>query len=90
MVRTEDAGMKRFKDEQILDWAAENGRLILTHDAKTFVAAAYERMGEGKDLSGVVLVPANLAIRTAIDELVILLICTLDDELHNRVIRLPL
>src|SRR5690349_16492792 len=90
IVRTEDLGIKRFRDEQILEWAAENERLILTHDAKTFVRAAYERLAAGMNFSGVVLVPASLSIGSAVDELIILIDCTSDEELHNRVIRLPL
>ena len=90
VIRTEDVGIKRFRDEQILVWASENGRIVLTHDAKTFVAAAYDRLALGETFFGVVLVPANMTIRTAIEELVILLSCTDDDELYNRVIRLPL
>lgn len=90
IVRTEDLGIKRFRDEQILEWAAENERLIVTHDARTFVKAAYERLAAGMNFNGVVLVPASLSIRNAIDDLVILIDCTADDELRNRVIRLPL
>jgi predicted nuclease of predicted toxin-antitoxin system len=90
VLRTEDVGIKRFQDEQILAWAADEDRLILTHDAKTFVHAAYERLAKGVHFSGVVLVPANLSIGAAIDEITILLLCTSDDELRDRVVRLPL
>lgn len=90
IVRTEDLGIKRFRDEQILEWAAENERLIVTHDAKTFVKEAYERLAAGSTFNGVVLVPASLTIGTAIEELVVLFLCTADDELNDRVIRLPL
>ncbi len=88
--RTEDLGIKRFRDEQILQWAAENERLILTHDAKTFVHAAYDRLAIGMSFNGVVLVPTSLAIGTAVEEIIILLHCTSDDEVLDRVIRLPL
>lgn len=90
IVRTEDLGFKRFRDEQILEWASANERLIVTHDARTFVNAAYERLAAGMNFNGVVLVPASLSIGSAIDELVILIDCTADEELHSRVIRLPL
>lgn len=90
VVRTEDVGIKRYQDEQILDWACENGRVVLTHDAKTFVNTAYDRLAAGKSFPGVILVPANLTIGDAIEELVTLLTCSEDNELNDRVIRLPL
>lgn len=90
IVRTEDLGIKRYRDEQILEWAEANQRLILTHDARTFVGIAYERLAAGGTFCGVVLVPASLMIRAAADDLTILIACTEDKELYNRVIRLPL
>lgn len=90
LVRTEDVGIKQSTDAQILSWAASEERLILTHDAKTFAAAAFERLSEGQMFYGVVLVPANLAVRFAIDDLEVLILCTNDDELYDRVIRLPI
>ena|SRR5438552_4238936 len=90
VVRTEDIGLKRFHDTNILQWAAAEGRLILTHDARTFVDFAYERMARGQDFCGVIVVPVSLSIRRSIEELRIVIECTADDELYNTVVRLPL
>ncbi len=88
VVRTEDMGLKRFHDRDILTWAANEGRLILTHDARTFIHFAYERMAEGKFFCGVVMIPDTMPRGRAIEELEILIQCTSDNELHNTVVRL--
>ena len=89
-VRTEDVGLKRFHDKTILEWAASEERLVLTHDARTFSRFAYEMMAKEADFFGLIVVPNSLAIRRAIEELMIVLLCTDDDELLNKVLRLPL
>lgn len=90
IVRTEDIGLKEFHDTNLLDWAFKESRLILTHDARTFIDFAYKRMSQGKEFCGVVVVPRSLSIRRSIDELMIVIECTGDDELYNQVMRLPL
>jgi predicted nuclease of predicted toxin-antitoxin system len=90
VVRTEDVGLKRFHDKDIIEWAAEENRLILTHDARTFIDFAYKQMTRGKNFCGVVVVPRSLSIRRSIEELMTVILCTDDDELYNTVVRLPL
>ena len=90
LVRTEDIGLKGFADPDILAWAAEEDRLILTHDAKTFSRFAFKRMAQGKKFSGLILVPHNLSTRRAIEELMIVILCSTEDELQNAFMRLPM
>ncbi len=77
-------------DPQVLDWAAANNRVIVTHDVNTMTGHAYERLEAGQFLPGVVIVPKELAIGSAIEELAILLACSQPEEFPNRVIYLPL
>jgi predicted nuclease of predicted toxin-antitoxin system len=77
-------------DPQVLDWAAANNRVIVTHDVNTMTEHAYERIQSGQPLPGVVIVPKELAIGSAIEELAILLACSQPEEFPNRVIHLPL
>jgi predicted nuclease of predicted toxin-antitoxin system len=43
-----EIGMGRATDPQLLTWAAQEGRIIVTHDRKTMPAHAADSMGEGK------------------------------------------
>lgn len=43
MVRVQDIGLSGKDDPTILEWAAQEGRVLLTHDVATITRYAYER-----------------------------------------------
>ncbi len=53
LVRVQDFGLYGAEDVAVLDWAAEEGRVLLTHDVRTITAYAYERVRAGLPMSGV-------------------------------------
>jgi predicted nuclease of predicted toxin-antitoxin system len=53
IVRVQDVGLSAVDDPEILEWAAEENRVLLTHDVETMTQFAYERVREGKEMSGV-------------------------------------
>lgn len=85
-----EVGMARAADPDILAWAAEDGRILLTHDLRTMTAYAHERLRNGQRLVGVVAVPQWMPIGAAVADLEIVLACTRPDELEGQVIHLPL
>jgi len=44
LVRVQDHGLYSADDPTILEWAASENRIILTHDAATFSDFVYERI----------------------------------------------
>lgn len=90
VVRTVDLGIGRYLDDKIMDWADRDGRVVVTHDLKTFEKYAYLRIEKSKGLSGVILVPDSLSIGVAIGQLVLVLECINDDEWKDLVLRLPI
>lgn len=90
IVRVQEVELRGEEDPVILEWAANEGRVLLTHDAATMTYFAYERVRAGKPMPGVIEVPDDLPIGTAIED--ILLIAEFSDkgELEGRVIYLPL
>lgn len=90
VVRTHDLGLEGFTDHKLLDWAAERDRVILTHDERTFHIFAYEKMTKGEKMSGVIVVPDQIPIGKAIDDLEIAIICKFDNEWENNITRLPI
>ena len=56
-------------DPALLAWAAEHQRVVVTHDVNTIPKYAYERIRTGKPVAGVIVVPEDLAIGIAIEEL---------------------
>ena len=77
-------------DPEVLDWAVVHNRVVITHDVNTMTKYAYARLEAGQPLSGLVIIPKELAIGNAIEELTMLLTCCNPEEFSNRVIHLPL
>ena len=90
IVRVQDVGLTRADDPTILAWAADAGRLLLTHDVATVTHEAYERTGAGLPMPGVVEVPWRLPVGRAIDEIRLLAECSDESEWEGQVIYLPL
>jgi hypothetical protein len=66
LVRVQDVGLTQTPDLDILEWAASQGRVLLSHDVSTVPPAAYRRVGEGKPTPGVFIVPDRMPIGQAI------------------------
>lgn len=89
VVRVRDVGLARAPDPRILEWAAGEGRVLLTHDRETMPGYAYERVRAGLRMPGVVEV-LEMAIGRAIEDLEVLVACSHEGELEGRVVFLPL
>ena len=76
-------------DPTVLDWAFTHNRVVLTHDVNTMTKHAYARLDAGQPLSGIVIIPKELSIGSAIEDLSVLLTCCHPEEFLNRVIHLP-
>jgi predicted nuclease of predicted toxin-antitoxin system len=46
IVRVQDVGLSATDDPIILEWAAKEDRVLLTHDAATMTKYAYERIDD--------------------------------------------
>jgi hypothetical protein len=90
IVRIQDAGLLSGDDPTILEWAAESGRVLLTHDVATMTRYAYDRVREGKPMPGVFEVGRQVPIGIAIEDIVLLAECSFDGEWEGQVRYLPL
>jgi predicted nuclease of predicted toxin-antitoxin system len=53
LVRVQDVGLSGADDPVVLEWAANAGRVLLTHDHKTVPKYTYERVKAGQPMPGV-------------------------------------
>jgi len=53
IVRVQDAELSGADDPTLLQWAADEGRIVLTHDVSTMTKYAYERVEAGQPMPGV-------------------------------------
>lgn len=90
IVRVQDHGPAGQSDDAVLQWAASEGRVLLTHDVSTVSIFAYERVRNGLPMPGVIEAPLKLPIGVVIEELLLLVLCSFPGELENRVVHLPL
>src|SRR5205809_560266 len=90
IVRVQDAGLASAHDPAILEWAAQSGRVLLTHDVATMTGYAYDRVREGKPMPGVFEVGRHVPVGVAIEEVVLLAECSNEGEWEGQVRYLPL
>ncbi len=86
----QDTGLKGAADLRLLAAAADQGRILVTHDVNTIPKHAYERVIGGFSMPGVIAVPDDLSIGQAISDLGLLVECCQPSELVNMVLWLPL
>jgi predicted nuclease of predicted toxin-antitoxin system len=89
-VLAQDVGLQGREDPQVLAWAAEEQRILITHDLKTIPRFAYERVSTHQAMPGVIAAPDTLPIGQAIEELTIIVECSAQSEWENPVVYLPL
>lgn len=89
IVRVQDAGLSGAGDPPVLEWASQEGRVLLTHDVSTITRYAYERIMEGKSMPGVFEVNCGLPISTAIEDILLLAECSLDGEWEGHLCNDP-
>lgn len=88
--RVQDVALSGADDPDVLAWAAESGRIVVTHDASTMTRYCYERVAAGKAMPGVFEVPQSLAVGRAIEDLLLLAECSREGEWEGQVRYLPL
>jgi predicted nuclease of predicted toxin-antitoxin system len=69
LVRVQDVVQGTADDPTILEWAATNNRIVLTHDRATMPDLGHGRIAAGQSMPGVFILNDRLAVRQAIDEL---------------------
>ena len=90
VVTAHEVGLSAAKDPELLRWAADEGRIVLTHDRRTMPEHAARRIAAGEKMPGVFVVPRRLPINKAIDDLEVMVTCSLDDEWEDTIRYLPL
>jgi predicted nuclease of predicted toxin-antitoxin system len=90
LVRAQDVGLAGKHDTEVLEWAAREARLVLTHDFATMLDFAYSRVERGLQMPGVIALSQDFPIGEAINELIVLIEYSLEDEWKNQVVFLPL
>ena len=90
IVRIQDTELSGADDPSVLEWAAREGRVLLTHDVATITHYAYERVRAGKSMPGVFEVVRGVSVGSAIADLLLIAELSLENEWEGQVRYLPL
>ncbi len=89
IIRVQDVGLSGKDDPTILDWAAQEGRILLTHDVSTITRYAYDRVRQGQTMPGVIEVSLDAPVGRVIEDILVLVECSQEGELEGQVQYLP-
>lgn len=90
IIRVQDVGLRGADDPAVLEWAAQEGRVVLTHDAATMAHFAFERVRANQPMPGVIEVADDLPIGAVIEDVLFLSEYSEQREWEGQVIYLPL
>ncbi len=90
IVRVQDVGLIEADDPTVLEGAAIQGRVVLTHDVATMTNFAYDRIQAGLAMPGLFEVSRRVSVGLAIEEILLIAECSLEGEWEGQVRFLPL
>jgi Domain of unknown function (DUF5615) len=90
IVRVQDAGLMGADDSEVLAWAAQEGRVLVTHDIATISRPAYDRVLAGQAMPGVFKVSRSVPIAQVVEDLLLLMEASEEGEWEGKVLYLPL
>ena len=88
-VRAQDVGLTRIDDEALLAWAAEQGRIVLTHDRQTMPKHAYDRVRSHQPMPGLIVVSDRMPVGEAIELLAMHIDCGMPKDFEYTVTYIP-
>lgn len=86
----QQASLHGASDPDVLAWAASEGRVLLTHDVQTVTRFAYERVERGEPMPGVIEIPSRATVTEILDDLVLVVTCSVAADCNDQVVYLPL
>ena len=90
IVRVQDIEVYGAPDADVLAWASQEERILLTHDVQTLVNHAYARVKEGLSMPGVIRVSTTISIGAILDDLEVMIAAGSAEDFENQVKHIPI
>jgi predicted nuclease of predicted toxin-antitoxin system len=90
VLTVQEALLRGIDDPALLAWAVEEGRILVTHDFRTMIGFAYDRIAIGEPMAGVFAIADDAPVGEVIEHLVLLIACSEPEEWANLVTFVPL
>jgi hypothetical protein len=88
--RLRELGLERSADDEVLDYAAANQLIVVSHDIRTMPGAARARLASGQFLSGLLLAQQRTPLAPIIEDLILIWAATEAEEWANQMNFLPI
>ena len=85
-----ETDLPQATDPAVLDWAADQGRVVITHDHRTMRPCAEDRLKTGLPMTGLILVRQTAALGQVIDDLVLVVEASTAEEWNGTIVFVPL
>lgn len=89
IVRVQDIGLSGTMDPEVLEWANENGLILLTHDGRTMPRHVRDRLKSGLHIPGVFIVDDLAPIALCINDVLLISQCSNEGEWLDQIHYLP-
>jgi hypothetical protein len=90
LIRVQNTHLFGAPDAEILEWATQNRRVLLTHDVSTMIHHASERFQRGQQIAGIIEIPQSAPIGLIIEDILLAAAVSAPEEFENRIVYLPL
>jgi len=90
IVRAREVGVADRLDTDVLQYAAEHGLIVISHDVNTMTAAAYARLAAQRPVVGLFLVHQRDPVGPIIDDLILIWSATEAHEWQSQACFLPI
>jgi hypothetical protein len=89
VITAHQVGLSNATDSDLLAWAAEQERIVVTHDRRTMPYHAAGRITRAKKIAGIIVVSRGLPVSQVINDLEIIVSCSDMVEWENVIEYLP-
>jgi hypothetical protein len=90
IVRIQDVGLSGADDPAVLEWAAREARILLTHDVTTMTRHASDRVRSGRPMPGLFAVNQRIPVADAIADVLLVAECSVEGEWAGQIVHFPL
>lgn len=90
LVDVREVGLESTPDPIVLEWAAVQGRVLVTQDEETMIDFAWDRVELSLHFPGLIVAPLRCPVALAIREIAELVARSDEEPLDDRVVHLPL
>jgi uncharacterized protein DUF5615 len=90
ILRVQDTEISEADDPTVLEWAARQGRVLITHDVNTIPRFVYERIRARQPMPGVFEVSDSMPVGQAIEDLLLLAEGSEEGEWEGQILYIPL